>query len=314
MANITFNMSWLHTKRIIRSGWINFKRSGVISVASILVLTITLCIITSLIFLQAVLQTSLAQIKDKVDVTVYFTPGAPEDKITELKTSLEKLPEVSMINYTSSDEAILNFRERHKNDYLTIQALDELNDNPLGASLNIKAKDPSQYESIASLLSPESELGKDNAAIISKVNYNENKLVIERLNKLINGASDLGLIVTLVSIIIAIVVTFNTIRLTIYISREEIGIMRLVGAENRYIRGPFMMEGIIYGVFSALITMVIFYPITLWLGHTLTDFLGINLNDYYVSNFFQIFLIIVLFGVILGMISSYLAIRKYLKK
>src|SRR3989338_10513568 len=139
-------MSLIDTKRIIKSGWINFKRSGIVSVAAVLVVTITLCVLTGLVFLQAILHSSLTQIENKVDVTMYFSTGATEDKILSVKSSLEKLPEVETVTYTSRDQAVALFRERHKDDYLTLQALDELDENPLGASLSIKARDSAQYD------------------------------------------------------------------------------------------------------------------------------------------------------------------------
>src|SRR3989338_5885139 len=127
-------------RRIIKAGFINFRRGGLISWAAVLVATITLSVITALILLQAVLYFSLSQIKDKVDVTIYFTVGAPEDQIMLLKSSIEKLPEVAEVTYTSAEEALRLFRERHENDYPTIQALDEIGENPLGAYLNVRAR------------------------------------------------------------------------------------------------------------------------------------------------------------------------------
>lgn len=307
-------MSITDTKRIIKSGFTNFSRNGIVSIASVLVVTITLCVISSLLFLQAILHFSLSQIQDKVDVTVYLNVGTAEDKIMTLKSSIEQLPEVASVSYTSSDQAIKDFRERHQDDYLTIQALDELSDNPLGASLNIKAKDPAQYESVVKNLEGDTALARDNASIIDKINYHQNKIVIDRLSAIINGARTLGLLITLIMMIVSIIITFNTIRLTIYFAREEIGIMRLVGAENKYIRGPFMVEGIIYGVIATLITLIIFFPVTIWLGNNMSDFLGMNVFAYYTSNFIQITLIILASGIVLGSLSSFLAVRRYLSK
>lgn len=307
-------MSFLDTKRIIKSGFTNFTRNGIISLASVLVVTITLCVITSLVFLQAILASSLNQIKDKVDVTVYFVTGANEDKIIELKNSLEKMPEVANVNYVSADEALKQFRERHENDYLTIQALDELRDNPLGASLNIKARDTNQYEAISKYLENNSDIQNEGSKIIDKINYHQNKIIIDRLNSIIDGANRLGFVITLVLVIISILITFNTIRLTIYISREEISIMRLVGAANKYIRGPFLVEGLLYGLIASIVTLSLFYPTTLWLGNNMSDFFGMNLYTYYISNFMKICLIVLLSGVFLGVFSSALAIRKYLNK
>ncbi|MBU0612370.1 permease-like cell division protein FtsX [Patescibacteria group bacterium] len=301
-------------RRIIRSGFINFKRSGIVSWAAVLVVTITLSVITAIILLQAVLYSSLDQIKEKVDVTIYFNVGASEDKILALKSSIEKLPEVAQVSYTSSEEALKAFRERHSNDYPTIQALDEIEDNPLGGYLNIKAKEVSQYETIANFMKSDNALTLGSASIIDKVNYHQNKLVIDRLGTIIAGAQRLGFVVTLILIIISIIITFNTIRLAIFISKEEIGVMRLVGASKTQVRGPFAIEGLIYGFISTLITLALFWPVTAWLGNNMTGFLGLNLYEYYTSNFLQISAIVLLSGIALGMFSSFLAIRKYLKR
>lgn len=301
-------------KRVIKAGFMNFVRSGIISWASVLVVTITLSVITTIILLQTVLYSSLNQIKDKVDVTIYFVVDAPESKILSLKQSLEGLPEVDKVSYISAEKALELFRDRHEGDYPTIAALDEIKDNPLGAYLNVKAKEVSQYESIANFLKGDNALVLGSSSIIDKVNYHQNKIVIDRLNNIISGAQRLGFLVTLGLIIISIIITFNTIRLTIFISKEEIGVMRLVGASKMRVRGPFMVEGAIYGVIATIITLVLFLPVTSYLGRNMTNFLGINIYDYYVSNLVQIFVIILLSGIVLGTISSFIAVRKYLSK
>lgn len=301
-------------KRIIKGGFINFKRGGIVSWAAVLVVTITLCVITLIILFQAVLHFSLDQVENKVDVTVYFTVGAPEDQIQALKTSLEQMPEVASVDYTSADDALALFRTRHENDYPTIQALDEIGENPLGGYLNIKAKQVSEYGDIANFLQSDNVLSLNSASIIDKVDYNQNELVIDRLNTIISNGQKLGFLITLILIIISIIVTFNTIRLTIFISKEEIGVMGLVGASRMHIRGPFMIAGAIYGILATIITLLLFWPATLWLGHNMTAFLGINMYDYYLASFFQIFTILLLSGILLGVISSFLAVRKYLNK
>ncbi|MFA5826969.1 MAG: permease-like cell division protein FtsX [Candidatus Paceibacterota bacterium] len=301
-------------KRIIKAGFVNFARSGIISWAAVLVVTITLSVITTIILLNAVLHSSLNQIKDKVDVTIYFVVDAPEIKINSLKESLEDLPEVEKVSYVSAEEALKLFRSRHENDYPTIAALDEINSNPLGGYLNVKAREVSQYESIANFLKGDSALVLGSTSIIDKVNYNQNKIVIDRLNNIISGAQRLGFLITLILIIISIIITFNTIRLAIFISKEEIGVMRLVGASKSRVSGPFMVEGAIYGIIATILTLIIFWPVTVYLGNKMTNFLGLNMYDYYVSNLFQISMIILLSGVILSMISSFIATRKYLNK
>jgi cell division transport system permease protein len=307
-------MKILDLKRIVRSGFLNFVRNGFVSLSSVLVMTITLSVISIIIFSQAVLNFSLSQLEDKVDVTVFFTVGASESEILGIKNQLEKLPEVASVDYISAEQALENFKQRHETDYLTLQALEELDENPLGATLNIEAIEASEYEQIANFLEDGDILESNQRVIIDKINYFQNKLVIDRLISITEGAKRLGLGITFVLVLISVVITFNTLRLTIYIAREEIGVMRVVGAENHYIRGPFMIEGMIYGLVSAFITMLLFYPISLWLGANMTNFLGINLNTYYFSNFFQLLIINAVFGMLLGVISSFLATRAYLKK
>ncbi len=303
-----------HAKRIVRSGYRSFMRSGFTSIASILMMTITLFVILSLIFVKATLSFALNDIKEKVDVTVYFVPGANESAILNIKDALSKLPEVRDVFYTSSDQALALFKERHANDYLTLQSLDELNDNPLGATLNVKARDPSQYESISKYFESDNILARGALTIVDKVDYHQNKIVIDRLTAIIAGAERLGLIVSLVLILISIIITFSTIRLIIYMSREEIGVMRLVGAGGRYIRGPFIVSGMLVGICAAITTIVIYIPISIWLGNQMTDFIGINLYTYFKSNFFQLFIIVLGSGLILGSISSIFAVHRYLRK
>jgi len=307
-------MFLIKTKRIIVSGYHNFARSGFTSFASIMIMTVTLFVITSLIFIQAALNSSLNDIKEKVDVTVYFVSDASEASIKNIEVALKNLPEVRDITYTSQDEALTQFKEKHSNDYLTLQALDELDQNPLGASLNIKAKDPSQYESISKYFESEDALSKGALTVIDKIDYHQNKVVIDRLTSIINGARKLGFAVSLILVLISILITFSTIRLIIYMSREEINVMKLVGAGARYIRGPFIVSGIIVGVISSVITIILFIPVTIWLGNQMTDFIGINLYTYYKTNFLQLFIIMLGCGVIIGSISSIFAIHRYLRK
>ncbi len=307
-------MFWIKVKRIIRAGFFSFWRNGFISLSSILVMMVTLFVIGSVIFSSVVLKTTLDQLRDKVDINVYFITSAKEEDILAMKKSIEQLPEVlPPVEYLSKEEELANFKKRHENDQFTLQALDELGENPLGATLNIKAKDPSNYEGIAKFIESKSSESVSNS-IIDKVNYYQNKEAIDRLTKIINSANSLGLVLTLFLVAISILITFNTIRLVIYMSRDEISVMRLVGASDRYIRGPFFVAGAIYGFLSAIITLLIFYPVTLWLGGaTANFFVGLNIFNYYTENFGEIFLIIVGSGVLIGSVSSYLAVRKYLR-
>lgn len=302
-------------KRIFKSGFLNFLRNGFVSLSSVIVITITLFVIGSLLFFSAIMNVSLQQLESKVDIDVYFTTQAPEADILSLKQALEVLPEVSSATYTSREETLAQFQERHADDFLTLQALEELEENPLGASLNIKAKETAQYESIARFLENQNKFTDEDDRIIDSVNFYQNEVAIDRLTKIINGAERLGLTIVILLAFVAIIITFNTIRLAIYTSREEISVMRLVGAEKKYVRGPFMVEGLIYGVISALIALALFVPATWWIGNTTERFFGgINIYTYYLNNFGEISLIIVATGILLGVVSSSLAVRRYISK
>jgi len=301
-------------KRMFVSGWKNFARGGAVSAATVLIMTVTLAIIGSLIFLSALLTYTLDTIKDKVDVSVYFVTTATEANILAVKDRLEKLPQVKSVSYTSAEDALIAFRERHANDQLTLQALNELGGNPLDASLSVKAKDPSEYESIVNFLEASPTLSAGGASIVDRINYAQNKEVIDRLSLAIRATREIGFAVVIIFAIASILIAFATVRLAIYTARDEIGVMRLVGASNAYIQGPLIITGIITGVAAAVLVLLLLWPATVYTGaKTVGWFGGFNLASYYAGNFALIFFIIMGSGILLGAIASVFAIRRYLK-
>ncbi len=307
---------WLATKRIFKSGLQNFFRNGFVSLSSLLVMTITLFIIVSVMLLSGFFSYSLAQVKNKVDVTVYFVTTADESDILSVQKSLEALPEVESVTYTSRDQALADFQAKHASDSLTLSALSELGENPLDASLNIKAKDPSQYAGIADFLNGDSSelLSSDGSTIIDSVDYAQNKIVIDRLNSIINSANEIGFWLAVFFILISIIVAFNTIRLTIFMAKDEISVMRLVGASNKYVKGPFVVSGVFCGIISAFLVLMLFAIVTFSINRYYgVYFVGFDVFQYYMNNFFEILGIITGSGILLGALSSYLAVQKYLK-
>lgn len=307
-------MSWWHTtKRIARYGLIGFIRNGFVSLAAVSIMTITLFVVALLLVGSAALTSTLDQLTQKVDINVYFVTSASEERIFEVQRSLKNLPEVSSVEYTSREEALANFRERHKNDQLTLQALEELEENPLGASLAVRAHDTSQYETIARFLEDTPVVGQGGDRIIEKVNFYQNRQAIERLTDIINTSRTIGFAAALILGIASILIAFNTIRLAIYTSRDEISVMNLVGASPWYVRGPFVIAGVLYGVVSGVLVLLVLYPIMLWLGTPSEAFFGsFNTFDYYMSAFPFLFLVVMGVGMLLGSLSSYLAVRRYL--
>lgn len=304
---------WTMIKRVFTGGAKNFFRSGAVSFATVLIMTVTLAIVGLLIFLSAILTNTLASLQDKVDVNVYFVTSADQADILTIQDRLEALSEVESVVYTSREDRLADFRARHENDQLTLQALDELGSNPLGAALAIKATDPSQYAGIVEFLSNDPSLSP-NGPIIDSINYFQNKAVIDRLTSAITAMEKAGLIIVVLFAIASTIIALATIRLAIYTSKDEIAVMRLVGASNSYIRGPFIVAGVLAGFVAALISLLIFYPVTWYTGAKLETWLGgFNLFSYYLSNFPMIFSILVGTGVLLGALASWLAVRRYLR-
>jgi cell division transport system permease protein len=299
-------------KRIVRSGFVGFWRNAFVSVAAIFVMTVALFVIGATMMIDKLLAVSLENIQDKVDINVYFVVEAEQSAIDGLKTALSQLPDVEEVTFTSSEEALAEFTERHKNDETIMQGLEELGDNPLGATLSIRAKETSQYESINQFLQDQQALEDPQNPLIDEVNFVKNKQAIDKLTSIIDAVERSTFITMIVLVCASVLITFNTIRLAIYTTREEISVMRLVGASNSFIRGPFMLQGVMYGVAAGVLALLILYPLVLWIGPETEAFFQFNLFTYFVQDFFRIFMTLVGAGVALGIVSSLLAVTRYL--
>lgn len=295
--------------RIIKYGWQSFLRNGLLSFSTIAIMILALIVFEGLILFNVVSKAAIQSIENKVDITVYFQSNVLEDTILNLKKSLEGLDDVEYVEYVSQNEALNRFKALHGDDEAIVKTLETLDSNPLLPSLNIKAKDIHNYDSIASYLDK-----PDFKDMIYKVNYAQNAVVINRLVSLVDNLKAGGFVLTLFLTFLAAAVTFNTIRLAIFSSREQIEIMRLVGASNKFVRGPYIVEGIIYGFISAIISFLIMIPIIHFISTPVNNFVPeINLSSYFKNNFLALLFYQILFGVGLGILSSIVATRRYLK-
>ncbi len=295
--------------RIVKYGIQNFSRNYLVSIATILVLLLAVIVFESLILFGVVGQKAISLVQDKIDISVDFRETVSEDEMLNLKSSLETLTEVKEVEYVSRDEALIRFKERHPSDSDIAKAIEEIGDNPLRASLNIKAFNPNDYSSIASYLNNESLSG-----IIETVSYNQNQLVIDRLAKIMDVGRQAGFLLTIILAVVASIVSFNTILLAIYSSKDEIGIMRLVGASNMFIRGPYIVVGAIYGVLSALAGVILTIPFVYFVSPYVSILIPeMNLWGYFTGNILAIFGYNLLFAVLIGVISSFVVVRRYLK-
>jgi len=311
-------------KRIIKAGFVNFWRSGFLSFGAIIVITLSLTLFGGMIFASAFGHGLVTQIKNRVDINVYFTLGASESDILALQQTINQLPEVATSTYISSTTALANFQQKWANNSLILQGLSEIGYNPLPAVLNIQAKDPSQYAGISDFLNSNAAIPQDGSVIVNNVNYNENQAAINRLTEIISITEKAGSVLVLILVFLAVIIVFNTIRLIIYNAKDEIGVMKLVGASNMYVRGPFVVSGIMYGIISGIITLIILAVFAFYSDAAIIKFAGAqNVNEfgglvnvfsgYFLANFGQIFSIIMGSGIILGGVASYIAVRRYLK-
>ena len=296
-------------KRIIKVGFLNFVRNSWLAAATISIIVLTLITITGLVLLSVVTQSIVANLQNKVDISAYFNSTASEKDILAVRDDLVKMKEVNSVSYVSKEEALKKFKEKHADNETLMQSLQELNENPLQASLNIKAQMASQYQGIVNFLEQDKY-----KSLIDKINYYQNEKVIARVSNLASTIGRGGLLASLILALMAIFVTFNTIRLTMYNWKDEISVMRLVGASNWYIRGPFIVEGVIYGVLAAFVALLIIYPTLYFISPKVTSFLPeVDLLYFFEINIGQILVLLVGMGVALGVISSAIAIRRYLR-
>jgi cell division transport system permease protein len=294
--------------RIIKFGVQAFVRNGLLSVSTIGIMILAAMVFEGLIIFNVVSRSAITTIQDKIDISVYFKSNAPEDSILNIKRSLEGLDEVKDAQYVSREQALADFKARHAGEEVVSQTLDELEQNPLLASLNIKAKDPRQYDTIAQYLSA------DNLAdLIEKVTYAQNQVVIDRLIALIETFQKAGITMTVFLAFLAVMVTFTTIRLAIFSASDQLSIMRLVGASNSFIRGPYIIEGIFYGFIAGIVSFLIFIPVMRFASPYVVSFIPeVNLAAYFGTHFLSLFFYQLLFCIGLGVLSGTIAIRRYL--
>lgn len=300
-------------RRITKAGLVGFWRNAYVSLTSVYVMVIALFVVFSAMLFDQLLTHSLDSLQQQVDINVYFVAEAAGEDVERIVSAVRSLPEVASVEFTSREDALLQYREANANNEIALQALDELSDNPLGATIAIQTETTGQYAGVAQFLREQQAAEEVTQPVIDVVNYENNRDAIDTLTKFIAITEQVSLVVMGVLLAAAALIAFNTIRLGIYTAREEINIMRLVGASNMFIRGPFMLQGMLYGFISAVITLALFYPILVWLSPGVMAIFGLDLLQYYFSDFKNIALTIVGIGVGLGFLSSMFAVGRYLR-
>ncbi len=303
-------MNFVSFFRIFKMGMSNFRRNLWLAGASTLIMTITLIILSVLSLLFVITNSSVKTIQERVDISAYFKNGLAENQILIVRDDLKDDPRIAEVRYVSADEALSNFKETHKNDNLLIESVGELSENPLPATLQIKAKNLDDYPAIADSLNSDKYKSS-----IEKVNFEDNRVLISRLNNLLKFIVTIGIVLIAIFASIAILVIFNTITLTIYNRREEVEIMRLVGATNWYIRGPFIVEALLYSILATIITGGLLFPVYKSLLPRISHYLTSSgyTFDGNMLLFGGLVVALLVIAFLLSTISSLLAMRRYLK-
>ncbi len=295
--------------RTFKEGMTNFRRNGWLSFATITVLSLSLFIISLAGLITIGTRLIVSNLENRVSVTVSFNPDVAESRMLEIRQNIEKYREISSVEYVSREKALEDFLGNNGNDPIIRQAIDAIGENPLLASLVIRAKNQADYEKIATVLENSPYQGD-----ISRINFEKNRRIFERLNQISHAARKFGLSLGVAFAIIAVLITFNTIRITIYSHRQEFEIMRLVGASNLYVRMPYVFEGILYGICAGLAAIGLVALAAYGLaGYTEGAFPQGNLLQVFFAYLPTLAVTTLLLGVFLGVISGFIAIHRYLK-
>lgn len=300
------------TARITKTGLRNFIRNAWLSTAATAVMTVTLTLVAVSYISNAALSSTIKSVVDKIDVSVYLKDSDTPDQIKAFKAKLEQAPNVASVKYISKSDALAAYRKQNANNQKLLDAISET-DNPLPASLQIKVKNQNQLGPITGIVNqPESK------ALIQDrdgVSYSgDRKATIDRIIKTSNFFQTTGLVASLMFVVISTLIIFNTIRMAIFTRREEIEIMKLVGATGWFIRGPFIFEAALYGIIAAVVALVVIYGVVLGFAPKLSSYIDTgSITKFLHNNIVWVVLIELLIGIAIGGLSSLFALKRYLK-
>lgn len=296
--------------RIIKFSFQDIVRNIWLSIVTVTILILALFSINMLFTVKLISQNAVTAVKNKINISLYFKADASEAMIMDVRDKVAALPGVKTVTFISKNVALDNFRNNNKNNLEILNALQELGKNPLSPSLVIV---PDDFDNSAALITSLKTLESD--AIESR-DFSDNSTILEKINFITSRVNEVGLFLILIFVLTSILVVYNAIRVAIYTHRQEIEIMRLVGASNFFIYMPYLCSAFVYALISILVVIISFYPLLTILQPYLevffTDY-SVNILTYYVNNFFAIFGLqfMVVFGITL--IASLLAARKYAK-
>lgn len=272
--------------------------------ATVLTTALMLLMLNVFVVLVTHLNVALEALEHRVNVIAYIREDAPPGKVRELQSSLQNRSDVLEVVYVTKDEALARLRE-HFADRAELLAM--VSDNPLPASLEIRARNPESLENIVSLL--ETKVGPE--SVLEEVALQED--IVERLLSLTTATRVAGVAMTVGLAVVSLFIVINTIRIAVYSRRQEIEVMKLVGATDWFVRWPFVFEGMLYGLLASLLTLLIVVPAydpvveNFW---ALLSFLPVERDPQFVT---KLALMTMVVGVALGAAGSYISVRRFLE-
>ena len=295
--------------RTWKEGFQYFIRNGWLTFAAISILTLSLFVGAFSVIAAVSAKSALNLKRESLSIAVSFNTETPESRIQEIRQELEKYKEIASVKYVSRDDALNELLARNGNDDIIKRAVETIGENPLLPTLIIRASNPNQYELIANKLK-DSTYQND----INRINYDRNKKIINRLSSASQTIDLVGITISTVLIIVAFIITFYAILITIRSNRQEFEIMRLVGASNLYVRMPVIFQGILYGIIAAAIAMFFLFLAFKFLApYTVGLFAEGTILTFYLSHFLPIIAGLLGSGIVIGVVSSEIAIRGTLK-
>lgn len=292
------------------------SRKGFMTFTSVLVLFIASTILVGSLLMQSLFASAVTAVEKRVDMNVFMLPGTSTETVNSLMSNLETLPEIKSLELTTADQALVEFRERHADDYLTLQALDELDNNPLGAIVSVQANDPAAYEVVARYLSTDNQtLSQDIIGSIEKINYFENKAIIERLSNLQENIHAGMTAVLIVAIILAVLMVGAVVRSVVYALREEVALLRALGSSTVFIYGQFIVAYTLYAALATLLSLAVGYALSVWMDAKLATFApGVSVSSFMGSNILQIIGITLSVACMIGWVASFISVQLSLGK
>lgn len=295
--------------RILRSGFVNFFRNLWLSTAATAIMLVTLTILLVGLILNMVLSSEIDEIVSDITVSVYFLPASDESLRQQLKSDLESNENVREVNFVSEDEALRIFREQNEDDPELLEGL-TIAENALPASFEVKVFDLEKIDPLIAISEDQKY-----ASIVEETSYDSDRE--ERIQKIASAQQFItrsSLIAGAIFAGISVLIIFNTIRMAIFTRGEEIRIMQLIGATNAYIRGPFIFESALYGIVAGLASLILVYSTLAGLGTELNERILIQPTiDFFFSNWLVVGLATITIGITIGIVSSMLAMVRYLK-